>query len=217
MSNVLYRCLKSRDATFQYDHLYTIEEISHFKNNPKTLFLEPHVTHFDKTEILEYNHVFRKSVLDGRYMIHSGMTPVHSDMYVEVVQRNGTRKQEYAKNIPWSSKVNGKDVVAYRIISIPNPMAINERLKNLEEENKELRKALEEYEEYERYEKQNQFPQLGDKFYYIDFAGRVKPATWGNLAGNEYDLQKFTGVYETREEAELVAEAIREFVKEHNE
>lgn len=211
---ILYKCLKSRDNKFYNGLLYTTREVDKGTNNRfNTRVLEKN-EYLESGIIQTYRHVFEAVHLDPVFAVHTGMTPVHGDMFIQVLLRDGSRKQEYAKNIPWSSKVKGKDVVAYRIISLHNPMAINDRITKLEKENRELRAALEEYEEYE---KQNEFPQLGDGFYCINAKGEVMIGTWGTLGGIEYDVQQFTGVYETREEAELVAEAIREFVKEHNE
>ena len=77
---------------------------------------------------------------------------------------------------------------------------------NLQEELKVLKQRIAELEELAKEEQE--FPQAGDMYWYIDNDGEVMEMEW---QGNEYDQGRLSigNVFKTKEEAEFAAEKLR--------
>ena len=60
--------------------------------------------------------------------------------------------------------------------------------------------------------KGEEWPQEGDKYYYMDHYGDLQNDTWTHHKLDK-ERRDFLGTYRTKEEAQAVSDKVREFVK----
>lgn len=65
-------------------------------------------------------------------------------------------------------------------------------------------------------EVKEEWPKVGDIYFFVDSFGDLYDRVWNNVKYPDRERRDFLGIYRTREAAEKVRDAIREFVKTLN-